>query len=313
MSRILVTGAAGFIGSHTVDALLAEGASVLGVDDLSTGNLSNLFGASQSASFSLEQVDVSDEEAFAPIVEKFRPDAIVHLSALVSVPLAEKDPRKNQRLNVHATHIVAESARLSGTRRIVYASSAAVYGNAEESQLPLREDTPAAPAGQYGASKLAGETILHGYASSYGLSPVCYRYFNVFGPRQDPNSPYSGVVSIFLDRARAGAEPMVFGDGSQSRDFIFVRDIAAGNARAALDMELPAGIFNRSTGTSTTLHDLLNVLRANFPEFPPAQFRENRPGDVRHSLGDPSKAREMLGIEAVTSFDDGMTELIASV
>lgn len=312
MSRILVTGAAGFIGSHTVDVLLAEGATVLGVDDLSTGRTENLAGAAGSPSFSLEVIDVSEDSVFGAAVEKFRPDSIVHLAALVGAPLAEEDPRKNHRINLHGTHNVAEAARVCGTKRLVYASSAAVYGNVTDFRVPLCEDDPAVPLGQYGASKYAGEIVLGGYAASYGLSPVCFRYFNVFGPRQDFRSTYSGVVSIFLDKARAGEAPLIFGDGNQSRDFIYVGDVALGNARAALELDLPAGIFNRCTGVSTTLLDLLATLKSEFPDLPDANFAEERAGDIRHSLGDPTKASEHLGIASEVSFTEGIKELIES-
>jgi len=309
--RILVTGAAGFIGSHTVDHLLARGARVLGLDDLSTGQARNLADAGRSPLFAFAECDVADEGALEARVAGFRPQAIVHLAALVSVPAGEEDPARNFRLNVVATRNVAESARRHGVRRIVFASSAAVYGNSEV--LPLREDGATVPVGQYGTAKLMAEKLLAGYASSYGLSVICFRYFNVYGPRQDPSSPYSGVVSIFASRYRAGKPVTIFGDGEQSRDFIYVDDIARGNAAAALDLALPGGVYNRCTGTAQSLLDLAAVLRSLYPGVPEATHGPYRAGDIRHSLGDPGAAISTLGLAARVPFGDGIARLLESL
>lgn len=309
--QILVTGAAGFIGSHTVDRLLAEGARVLGIDDLSTGREENLSAAAQNPGFSLETQCLRDERRVCDLVKKFRPDAIVHLAALVSVPIAEQEPLKNWALNVETTHHLAEAARLFQIRRIVFASSAAIYGDNEN--LPLRECELPRPLGQYGMSKLVGETLLRGYTVSYGLSPICFRYFNVFGPRQDPNSPYSGVVSIFVDRFRSQQAITIFGDGCQSRDFIFVGDIAEGNARAAVDPNLPSGVFNRCTGSATTLLDLVDALHEVFAKSVPVHHEAPRIGDIRHSLGDPSHTERELQLTAGTTFSQGIRALVDSL
>ena len=309
--KVLVTGAAGFIGSHTVDRLLQKGATVAGVDDLSTGHLVNLEAAQQTGKFEFHEGDISAEGVIAGIVEKFQPQAIVHLAALVSVPAGEEDPTKNFRLNVLATQQVAEAARIHGVKRIVFASSAATYGNA--TQLPLDETVDTVPIGQYGAAKLMSEKLLASYGESYGISSICYRYFNVYGPRQDPSSPYSGVVSIFADRYRAGKPVMIFGDGKQSRDFIYVGDVAEGNARAATEPDLPGGVYNRCTGKSQSLLDLVSVLEGSYPGIPAPTHGEERAGDIKHSLGNPGKAVDALNLKAQMPFDEGIRALLASL
>jgi UDP-glucose 4-epimerase len=309
--RILVTGAAGFIGSHTVDQLLALNAQVLGIDDLSTGHLRNLADARKSSNFSFVEGDLADAEAFDSQVAGFRPQAIIHLAALVSVPAGEEDPMKNFRLNVVATQNVAEAARRHWVKRIVFASSAAVYGNADS--LPLKEDITTIPVSQYGTAKLMSEKLLAAYACSYGMSAICFRFFNVYGPRQDPSSPYSGVVSIFANRYRAGKPVTIFGDGEQSRDFIYVGDIARGNAAAALDLSLPDGIYNRCTGKAQSLLDLVHVLHRLYPGVPEATHGPERAGDIKHSLGSPEAAVTRLGLEARVPFDEGIAKLLESL
>ncbi len=309
--RILVTGAAGFIGSHTVDQLLAQGATVLGVDNLSTGHRHNLADAEKSPRFSFEESDITEAEAFDALVADFLPQSIVHLAALVSVPAGEEDPMKNFRLNVVATQNVAESARRHGVKRIVFASSAAVYGNADS--LPLEENIATVPVSQYGTAKLMSEKLLAAYACSYGLSAICFRFFNVYGPRQDPSSPYSGVVSIFANRYRSAKPVTIFGNGEQSRDFIYVGDIARGNTAAALDLSLPDGVYNRCTGKAQSLLDLVAILDRLYPGLPAPTHGPDRAGDIKHSLGNPGAAVSKLGLEAKVPFDEGITNLLRSL
>ena len=311
IERVLVTGGAGFIGSHTCDRLLALGKTVLAVDDLSTGHRSNLADALENPNFELREIDVADPESTNAVVADFKPDAIVHLAALVSVPLGEADPEKNFRLNVAATQSAANAARAAGTQRIVFASSAAVYGNSDA--LPLEEDGLTVPISQYGAAKLMSEKLLGAYATSYGLTTTCFRFFNVYGPRQDPSSPYSGVVSIFADRYRAGNPVTVHGDGKQSRDFIFVKDLAKAVAASATNTALPGGVYNLCTGNSTTLLDLITILSEDYPAVAAPTFGEDRAGDIKHSLGNPSAAKANLGVDNATPFADGIRELLASL
>ncbi len=311
MQKILITGAGGFIGSHTTDTLLGAGRQVVGIDDFSTGKRENLAGAESSGAFSLIEADITEPGVVEAAVDQHRPDSIVHLAALVSVPAGEEDPGKNFRLNVGATQMVAEAARKHGVKRTVFASSAAVYGNS--TAIPLAESGPTVPISQYGAAKLMSEQLLRAYASSYGISSICFRFFNVYGPRQDPKSPYSGVVSIFAERFISGRQATVFGDGEQSRDFIFVKDLAKAIAGAASNADQPDGIYNLCTGRSSTLLDLVDILKEAYPEVPAIKFGEDRPGDIKHSLGNPQAARTQLDFEANTPFRDGIRALLDSL
>ena len=311
MQKILITGAAGFIGSHTTDTLLAAGKEVVGIDNFSTGNRANLVDAEKSDAFTLIEADITEPGVVDAAVAEHKPDSVIHLAALVSVPAGEEDPGKNFTLNVVATQLVADAARKHGVKRTVFASSAAVYGNS--TALPLAESGSTVPISQYGAAKLMSEQLLGAYATSYGISSICFRFFNVYGPRQDPKSPYSGVVSIFAEKYISGAGATVFGDGEQSRDFIFVKDLAKALAAAATDIDQADGIYNLCTGRSSTLLDLIDILKDAYPEVPAPQFAEDRAGDIKHSLGKPDAARESLSFEANTPFRDGIRALLDSL
>lgn len=311
MGRVLVTGAAGFIGSHTVEALLEQGADVFGVDNLRTGHLSNLDGVRQSSSFEFEELDVLDSSRLETVAKAFRPDAIIHLAALVSVQESMDDPDLNFRLNIEGTHRMGVLAKALSVRQVVFASSAATFGDTD--QLPVAEATPKHSISPYGAAKYAGEAILQGYARSYGFGACCFRYFNVYGPRQDPKSPYSGVISIFADRYRAGKAVTVFGDGSQTRDFIYVKDIAENNARTALRAEPVTDSFNTCTGRPSSLKDIIRVFQSHFPQAPEPLFKEFRAGDIVHSYGTPKYLHQVLGFEAKVSIEEGLARLIESL
>lgn len=308
--RILVTGAAGFIGSHTVDRLLREGHEVLGIDNLSTGRRQNLAAALDSSRFQFVVRDLLDPGVMDYLAGGFQPDSIIHLAGLVSVSLGQRAPQENFRLNIEATKVVAESARVHGVPRVVFASTAAVYGDSQA--LPLDEQTNKEPKSNYGTAKLMSELFLLGYARSYGMSCICCRYFNVFGPRQDPGSPYSGVISIFVDRFLQGRQATIFGDGGQSRDFVSVYDIARGNALAATRPDVPSGAYNLCTGQSIRLLDVVDLLEREFPFVPAVKFAEERSGDIRHSRGNPKRAYATLGFEAEYPFDLAMRDLLAS-
>jgi UDP-glucose 4-epimerase len=310
MSPILVTGAAGFIGSHTVERLLADGCRVVGMDNFRTGRRDNLNAAFRHPEFHFREADLTDDGWLDSLVAEFAPYAIIHLAALVSVPESIADPALNFRLNLHATQIVAEAARRHRVARVVFASSAAVYGNADA--LPLREEAYPCPISPYGAAKLASEALLLGHAAAFGFTARCQRYFNVYGPRQDPSSPYSGVISLFLKNVRAGTPVTVFGDGHQTRDFVNVRDIARANAAAALAPELRSGVANICSGRQVSLRDLLAIFAKHFPAAPAPQFSAPRSGDIVHSLGDAIRAKNELGFEAEIAIEDGLAELIAA-
>lgn len=307
MAKILVTGAAGFIGSHTVDLLLGEGHTVVGVDNFRTGKRENLAVALRSPKFALHELDVAQPGALAELVAAEKPAALIHLAALVSVQESIADPALNFSLNVQASQFVADAARLHGVGRVVFASSAAIYGDAA---TPIRESAEKRPLSPYGAAKLASEALLLGHGMAYGFTVRCHRYFNVYGPRQDPGSPYSGVISIFARDYRAGRAVSVFGDGRQTRDFIAVRDVARANVIAATRPGLASGAANICTGRATSLLDLAGIFASHFPGVGAPQHRPARNGDIIHSLGDPAAATAALGFTARTSVAEGLAELI---
>jgi len=303
--KVLVTGAAGFIGSHTVDQLLAAGHEVWGVDNFRTGRPENLALALPNNRFRLEELDVAEERDFVEFVGNVKPDAIIHLAALVSVPESIANPALNDRLNFQATRIVAEAARQNRVSRIVFASSAAVYGDPVET--PITEATPKKPLSPYGAAKLASEELLLDYAEKHGFVVRCQRYFNVYGPRQDPCSPYSGVISLFVDCVRNHRPPTIFGDGEQTRDFISVADVARANVIAATKENLKSGAANICTGRITTINVLWHLLSAPAqslvlgPHYAPA-----RSGDIRHSCGSVAVAGDCLDFRADIALPAGL-------
>jgi len=311
--KILITGAAGFIGSHTSDRLLAEGHEVLGVDNFRTGHRRNLAGALQQAPrFELVEADVAEAGALDTICARFRPEAIIHLAALVSVQESIADPALNHRLNVEATEYVAAAAAAHEVRRVVFASSAAVYGDV--SDLPIAEAAPKQPISPYGEAKLRSESILLNRSAAVAGDCVvrCQRYFNVFGPRQDPASPYSGVISIFQKCYAEGRVPTIYGDGRQTRDFISVYDVARANALAATSKpaELTSGVANICTGRATSLLDIVRIFSAQYPDVAAPVFAPARSGDIVHSLGEPARAHAELGFVAEWPVDRALAELI---
>jgi len=311
MANILITGVAGFIGSHTAEVMVAGGHRVIGVDNFRTGRRSNLGMLEGSPAFQLFERDVSNRGELDAVVAKSRPDAIVHLAALVSVRQSIDDPELNFLANYKATFEVAEAARRNGVARVVFASSAAVYG--DSSSLPLSEGASCHPISPYGAAKLSSESLLLGHAAAYGFTACCLRYFNVYGPRQDPGSQYSGVITILL-RDFVGNLPFtLYGDGHQTRDFIFVRDVAEANFLAATRPNLASGPVNICTGRQTSLNALLGIISSQFPSAPRWKSAPARTGDIIHSLGNPAKAREELGFSARTGIGDGLAGIIRAL
>jgi len=305
MARLLVTGVAGFIGSHLTELLLAEGHTVTGVDSLRTGKRENLAAVMDHEHFSFVHADAGEPDLLLGLLRDLKADAVVHLAALVSVAESVSDPDSNFALNVTLTQQVAEAVRMAGTPRVVFASSAAIYGN--PAVLPLPESAPAEPLSPYGAAKLASEVLLAGHARCFGFHAAFLRFFNVYGPRQDPRSPYSGVISIFRDCCQAGQPVTFHGDGLQTRDFIAVADLARVIATAAVRPEpLPDGAYNVGTGVATTLLDLLDTLRSAHPDIPAPIFTAPRPGDIRHSCADVSKLAAALGWKPATPLATGL-------
>ncbi|MFP4260005.1 MAG: NAD-dependent epimerase/dehydratase family protein [Opitutales bacterium] len=307
--RVLVTGGAGFIGSHTCDYLLEHGAEILVLDHPDGRNLANLAHLN-GRQLEVEGRDVTEEGNLMWAVGAFRPDAIIHLAALVSVQESIDNPALNFKRNVEATHLLIDAVRQHRVGRIVYASSAAVYG--EPQKLPVSENAEKKPMSPYGAAKLASEYLLAAASRCYGFSCISYRYFNVFGARQDPGSPYSGVISIFLKQFAAGRPVTIFGDGSQTRDFIYVKDVARANALAAsAPLEGPHSM-NLCRGQAISLARLVGEFQRHFPGAPAPCYEPFRPGDILHSEGDPRLVKRKLGYSALTPLEEGLDQFIHS-
>lgn len=301
--RVLVTGGAGFIGSHLLRALLNRGHEVVVLDDLSTGKRENVPASPQ---VSLLTGDVADPATVSAALDGC--EAFVHLAAVASVERSVQEPLVTNRTNLQGSIALFTEAARQGVRRGLYASSAAVYGDA--STLPLSEAAPLRPLTPYAIDKLAGERYLAHYHRSGSLDGTAFRFFNVFGPRQDPSSPYSGVISIFLDRARRGAPITVFGDGRQTRDFVYVEDVVRAMLRAlerdARPEELP--VYNVARGEGVSLMGLLDLVGSLSGVTTPlaVSFGPARLGDIRHSLADTSRLRAELGWSPTTSMREGL-------
>jgi nucleoside-diphosphate-sugar epimerase len=305
MAAYLVTGGAGFIGSHLAEALVRRGHDVRVVDSLITGNRLNLDHISSNAVFI--QGDLADMSVCRRAVEGI--DYVLHQAAIPSVPRSVKDPVTSNRANVDATLNILVAARDAGVKRLVYAGSSSAYGNT--STLPKHESMPANPLSPYALQKLVGEQYCRLFTELYGLETVTIRYFNVFGPRQDPGSPYSGVISLFATAVIKGTRPTIYGDGEQSRDFTFVANVVDGVLRACEAPEASGEVINVATGGRITLNELLASLNRIAGTSLEAVYQDERAGDVRHSQADISKARRILGYEPIVSFEDGLKKTLA--
>jgi UDP-glucose 4-epimerase len=305
-SRILVTGGAGFIGSHLVDALLARGHAVRVLDNLSSGKRANL--PTDDPRLDLQVGDVADPEAVRAAMAGCT--AVAHLAAVASVQASVEDPVATHRSNFLGTLNVCEAMREQGIRRVLFASSAAVYGQNGEGEA-IDEDTPKAPLTPYAVDKLASEYYLDFYRRQHGLEPAIFRFFNVFGPRQDPSSPYSGVISIFTERARAGLPITLFGDGEQTRDFIYVADLAALLVQALERPQVEAGAVNVGLGRATSLNQLLATIGELLGGLPPVAHAPVRAGDIRHSLADNRRLLARFGLPQPTPIRTGLERLLA--
>ncbi len=304
MSFYLVTGGAGFIGSHIVETLLGRGERVRVLDNFSSGKRENLAG--MDGALEILEGDLRDAAAVEKAVAGV--DVIFHEAAFVSVPESMADPLGCFAVNVTGTASLLEAARQAGVQRVVLASSAAVYGDSETN--PVSETEPLQSLSPYAASKQINE-VLAGLYTKLGLPTVALRYFNVFGPRQRPDSMYAAAVPIFVRRMLDNRPVTIFGDGGQSRDLIYVGDVVRANLVASEHPAAPGQVFNVCTGRETRLLDLLETLSGLFPGVPPAEFAPPRPGDIYRSLGDPGKAARLLGFEAQTSLADGLAKTVA--
>ena len=299
--RYLVTGGAGFIGSNTVDELVRRGHDVVVLDDLSSGKTENLAGVRRSIEFMHHSITDLDRvrDACRGV------DYVIHLAARPSVPRSVKDPLETNRVNVDGTLKVLVAARDAKVKRVVFAGSSSVYG--ETPTLPKREIMPPAPISPYGLSKLTGEMYGQVFQRVYGLEFVSLRYFNVFGPRQDPASPYSGVLSLFNAALMRGTRPRVNGDGEQSRDFTYVANAVQANLVACGASGAAGLAINVGTGNRYTLNQTLALLEGITGQPALAKYAPSREGDIRHSQADISLARQVLGYNPLVGFKEGLS------
>ena len=307
MSRqYLVTGGAGFIGSSLARALIARGDRVRIIDNFSSGKRENL--ADIASSVELIEGDILDDAAIARAVAGV--EVVFHEAAIPSVPKSMAEPLENHAANATGTLNVLHHAKRAGVRRLVYAASSAAYG--ENPVQPKVETMVPAPISPYGASKLAGETYCQVYAAAYGLETVCLRYFNVFGPRQDPQSEYAAVIPKFVTMALAGKTPTIFGDGEQSRDFCFIDNIIEANFKGASAPAATASgrVFNVACGVATTLNQVVALIGDLLGRKLEARHDAERAGDIKHSLADIAAARAGLGYTAAVSFTEGLRRTI---
>jgi nucleoside-diphosphate-sugar epimerase len=302
--KILVTGGAGFIGSHLTEALVRRGHRVRVLDDFSAGNRQNL--RPVRGDVEVLRGDCADLRAARRATKGI--DVVYHEAAVPSVARSVADPALSHRANATATVNMLVAARDAGVRRFIYAGSSSVYGDAKH--LPKREDMEPRPLSPYAIGKLTGEHYLRIFHDLFGLETLTLRYFNVYGPRQNASSPYSGVISLFVTALLSGKRPVIYGDGRQSRDFTFVEDVVQGNLRALRARGLAGQHVNVATGHRVTLRQLLDTLARELGVDSRPEHRAPRAGDVRHSLADISAAHKLLGYRPRVDFETGLRKTL---
>jgi len=301
----LVTGGAGFIGSHIAAALMAEGARVRVLDDLSTGHRENI----EEIGGDLDFINgsVADEQLLNKVLEDV--EVVFHEAAIPSVPRSVEEPRQTHIASVDGTFSLLDAARRNNVRRVVYAASSSAYG--DQPTLPKVEHMLPDPLSPYAVAKLVGEYYCQVFTRVYGLETVSLRYFNVFGPRQDPGSQYSGVVSRFISTLLSDERPVIYGDGEQSRDFTYIDNVVFANMRAASAADASGKVINVANGQRITLNELLAELKdLTGKQDVTAEYREPRVGDVRHSLADITLAQQFLGYESKVDLREGLQRTI---
>ncbi len=304
MAQFLVTGGAGFIGSHIARRLVSQGAEVTIVDNFSTGSERNLDDLSSNCT--ILEGDLCEFPLVQDAVEGM--EVVFHQAALPSVPRSVEDPLASHAANVDGTLNLLRACQLGGVRRVVYASSSSVYGDLE--QLPKVESQPPAPISPYAADKLSGEYYCSVFHRVYGLETVALRYFNVFGPRQSPNSPYAAVIPRFIQALLQNESPTIYGDGKQSRDFTYVDNVVDANLLAAFSPGAKGEIMNLACGEATTLLELLKILQQLTGHSIAPKMAEPRSGDVRHSRADITKAQQILNYAPKVSLADGLERTV---
>lgn len=301
----LVTGGAGFIGSNIAEALIASGARVRVIDNLITGYRENL--TEIKGDFEFVEGDLNDAEALRKSLEDV--EVVFHQAALPSVPRSVANPTETHNACVNATFNLLNAARAATVRRVIYAASSSAYG--DQQTLPKVETMLPEPLSPYAAAKLMGEYYCQTFTRVYGLETVCLRYFNVFGPRQDPSSQYSGVISKFVDALMTGQTPVIYGDGEQSRDFTFIANVVNANLKAAETRKGIGEVMNVANGERVTLNELLETLKKIIGKpGVRAEYRESRAGDVKHSQADNRRAIECVGYEKIVGLEDGLRRTI---
>lgn len=300
--KILVTGGAGFIGSHLVEALVADGHTVTVIDNLRSGHEKNLDSVKSKITF--VKGDILDEKTLATAMKG--QEAVFHLAAIASVPYSVEHPLETHDVNTTGTLRVLLAARTAGVKKFVYSSTAAVYG--DEPTLPKTELSVLKPQTPYALSKLAGEHYVRLFHTLYGMHTIALRYFNVYGPRQDPTSPYSGVITKFATLLKAGKQPVIFGDGMQTRDFVFVKDVVQANVKALASTH--TGVFNIGTGVQASINELLAHLNEAFGTDIMARYEERKAGDIIHSVSDITTARKVLGYAPQTTLHEGLEQTV---
>ena len=304
MSLYLVTGGAGFIGSHLSEELVRRGERVRVVDSLVTGKRANL---AHLPAVEFLEGDLADFDVARRAVEGA--EYVLHQAAIPSVPRSVSDPITSNRSNIDATLNVLVAARDAGVKRVVYAGSSSAYG--DQPTLPKREDMPTRPLSPYALQKLVGEQYLAMFTSLYGLDTVTIRYFNVFGPRQDPSSPYSGVISLFISALVDGRQPTIYGDGGQTRDFTYIANVVDGVLRACHAPGIAGEMMNVATGGRISLNELLSTLCGILGVSTTAIYREPRAGDVRDSQADISRAKRLTGYVPTVDLREGLERTLA--
>lgn len=304
MPLSLVTGGAGFIGSHLVDSLVARGDQVRVLDNFSSGKRENL--TSVANQIEIHEGDLRNPGDIEKALENV--ERVFHQAAFVSVPRSLQEPDECFDINVQGVINLLALAREAGVRRVVLASSAAVYGT--QANLPLNENMQAELLSPYAASKQFNEGLAAVYTHSFAMETIALRYFNVYGPRQSPDSDYAAAIPKFVDRLRNGQPAIIFGDGKQSRDFVHVSDVVYANLLAAEAPNAPGLAINICSGKEHSLLDLLTILKDFFPDAPDNEFTDTRLGDVPRSLGDPALADELLGFEAKVALDAGLKQSV---
>jgi UDP-glucose 4-epimerase len=300
LKRALVTGGAGFIGSHIVDALVSDGCQVTVLDNLSTGSDLNLVAVMDQITF--YKGDIRDRQMLEKAAQDC--DVIFHLAAVVSVPQTIEDPVESASINEIGTLHVLETARKKKIRRVIFSSSCAVYGDAP--QLPKKESMPLNPGSPYAVQKRTAEHYMRLGHELYGLETISLRYFNVYGPRQDPSSPYSGVISIFMNKAVGNQSPVIYGDGKQSRDFIYVTDVVTANLLAARSAAASGEIINIGTASSVQINQLWDMVCALVGSTIKPRYQPARPGDIYASVASTVRAKKRLGFKIEYPFEKGL-------